>query len=61
MTARLDVHALQGDRPGLKVTDDEAPQPGPDGDAVDDEERRPFTGWTEHDRSHQEPERSIDV
>jgi hypothetical protein len=31
------------------------------GDSVDHEERRPITGWAEHDRSHHESEGSIDA
>jgi hypothetical protein len=57
----VDVHALQGDRPSLQVTENEAPQTRLHGDSVDYEERRPITGWAEHDRSHHEPERSIDA
>jgi hypothetical protein len=56
---RLDVHALQGDRPSLQVTADEAPQTRLNGDSVDHEERRPTTGWVEHDRSHDDSEHSI--
>jgi hypothetical protein len=55
------MHALQGDRPSLQVTADEAPQTRLNGDSVDHEERRPITRWAEHDRSHHESERSIDA
>jgi hypothetical protein len=53
------MHTLQGDRPSLKVTDDEAPQARLHDDSVDHEERRPTTGWVEHDRSHDKSEHSI--
>lgn len=56
LSARLDVHALQGDGPGLQVTADEAPQTGSNGDPVDHEERRPIPGWAEQDRSHHQLE-----
>jgi hypothetical protein len=55
------MHALQGDRPNLQVTADEAPQTRLNGDSVDHEKRGPITGWAEHDRSHHEPECSIDA
>ena len=61
LPTRLDVHALQGDRPSLQVTSDEAPQARLNGDSVDHEERRPITRWVEHDRSHHESERRIDA
>ena len=61
LPTRLDVHALQGDRPSLQVTADEAPQTRLNGDSVDHEKWRPITGWAEHDRSHHESERRIDA
>ena len=61
LPTRLDVHALQGDRPSLQVTDDEPPQTRLNGHSVDHEKRGPVTGWAEHDRSHHESERSIDA
>jgi hypothetical protein len=61
LPTHLDAHALQGDRPGLQVTADEAPQARLNDDSIDHEKRRPITRWAEHDRSHHESERSIDV
>ena len=61
LPTRLDMHALQGDRPSLQVTADEAPQTRLNGDSIDHEDRRPVTGWAEHDRSHHKSERSIDA
>ena len=61
LPTRVDMHALQGDRPGLQVTDQEAPQTRLNGDPVDHEERRPVIGRAEHDRSHHESERGIDA
>lgn len=61
LPTRLDVHALQGDRPSLQVTHDESPQARSNSDSVDHEKRRPISGRVEHDRPHHEPERGIDV
>ena len=58
---RPDVHALQGDHPGLQVTDDEPPPTRLNGHSVDPEQRRPVTKRVEQDRSQHQPERSINA
>jgi len=61
LPACVDVHTLQGDRPGFQVTGKEAPQTRPNRDPVDHEERRRITGRADYDRSHHEAERGIDA
>jgi hypothetical protein len=52
----LDLYALQGDHPGLQMTEDEPPQTRLNGHSVNHEQRGRIPGWTEQNWTHHESE-----